>query len=243
MMTKLGHVFFRFRTSLSPLLLLLLFVPGRQVFADALLAAGLGLVVAAGGQTIRAATIGLEYIVRGGRGHRVYADDLVTGGLFAHVRNPLYVGKFFMAVGVGIATNSWPALVAICAAYGFMYHAIVLAEEEYLRAKFGAAFDDYCRDVPRWVPKLTGLGATFAHTRFDWSRLFDKEYSAPLGWILPITVIGYYNLRGTAGAGEVGAGQALLLALLAVTILFWLGAGWAKKSGRGRRAGSGAGVP
>jgi protein-S-isoprenylcysteine O-methyltransferase Ste14 len=239
MMTKLGHVLFRFRTSLSPLLLLLLFLPGPRVLADPLLAAILGLAVAALGQTIRAATIGLQYIVRGGRGHRVYADDLVTGGLFAHVRNPLYVGKFFMAVGVGIATNSWSACVALCAAYGLMYHAVVLAEEEYLRGKFGAAFDDYCAHVPRWVPRLRGLRSTFAQARFDWARVLDKEYSAPLGWILPITVIALYNLRG---GSELGGGQTLLLALLAGTIVFWLGAGWVKKSRRARRAGTRARV-
>ena len=242
MMTKLGHVFFRFRTAVSPLLLLLLFLPGPRVFVDPLRAALVGLIVAAAGQTIRAATIGLAYIVRGGRGHRVYADDLVTGGLFAHVRNPLYVGKFFMAVGVGIAANSWPAFVGICAAYGFMYHAVVLAEEQYLRGKFGAEFDDYCRRVPRWVPRLSGLRATFGQATFDWARLLDKEYSAPLGWILPITVIGLYNLR-RAGGTEFEGSQALLVALLAVTILFWLAAGWAKKSRRARRAASHAGPP
>lgn len=236
MMTKLGHWFFHYRTSLSPFLLLLLFIPGEALFADPMVAAVAGLLVAGLGQVIRASTIGLQYIVRGGRGHRVYADDLVTGGLFAHSRNPLYVGKFFMAVGVGLATNSWSAFLAVCVAYSFMYHAIVLAEEEYLRGKFGAAFDEYCRRVPRWVPKLRRLRRTFAEMRFDWGRVLEKEYSAPLGWVLPITLIASYNL-GYGGDSAPSDGRIVLLwALLAATIAFWFCAGWVKRGRRGRTA-------
>ena len=113
--------------------------------------------------------------MRGGRNHRVYADDLVTEGLFRHTRNPMYVGKFFMVLGAGIASNRWPSLLAITAAYAFMYQAITLAEEAYLREKFGAAFDEYCRDVPRWWPRLRGLEETFARTRFNWARVLARS--------------------------------------------------------------------
>ena len=89
--------------------------------------------MALAGQIVRATTIGLEYIVRGGRNRWVFAEDLVTGGLFRHTRNPMYLGKFLMVLGAGIASNRWPSLLAITAAFAFMYQAITLAEEEYLR--------------------------------------------------------------------------------------------------------------
>ena len=44
-------------------------------------------------------TIGYEYIVRGGRQGKVYAEDLVQGGVFAHSRNPLYLGNLLIIVG------------------------------------------------------------------------------------------------------------------------------------------------
>jgi protein-S-isoprenylcysteine O-methyltransferase Ste14 len=118
------------------------------VLDDPLVAALVGLLIAATGQVVRATTIGLEYIVRGGRNHRVYADDLVTEGLFRHTRNPMYVGKFLMVLGTGFASNRWRALLAITVAYSFMYQAVTIAEEAYLRNKFGLAFDEYCRRVP-----------------------------------------------------------------------------------------------
>ena len=229
MIVRTGHFFFRYRTAISPFLLLLLFVPGPSVLAEPFAAAVIGLCVALCGQIVRATTIGLVYIVRGGRAHRVYADTLVTEGLFRHVRNPMYVGKFFMVLGAGLAANRWPALLAICAAYAFMYHAVVLAEEEYLRQKFGSAFDEYCRHTPRWLPRLDGLRETLARSKFDWVRVITKEYSAPLGWILPIVGIGLYNLR-QGPATHSATTATILIGILGVAVAFWLVAGWFKKT-------------
>lgn len=229
MMVALGNFFFRFRTTLSPFLPLLLLLPGPAILTDPFVAALLGLLVAAAGQVVRGTTIGLEYIVRGGRNHRVYADDLVTQGLFRHTRNPMYVGKFLMVLGAGIASNRWPSLLAITFAYSFMYQAVTLAEEAYLRNKFGTAFEQYCRDVPRWWPQLRGLGETFAKTRFNWTRVLVKEYSAPLGWTLPIVLIGIYNIHVATGlAARPTAVAALWTVLLAMTCL-WATFGIMKK--------------
>jgi protein-S-isoprenylcysteine O-methyltransferase Ste14 len=233
---RIGHVLFRYRVAISPALLLLLFLPGPDVFADPFLAAIAGLCVALAGQLVRGTTIGLDYIVRGGRDRRVYADDLVTDGLFAHTRNPMYVGKFLMALGAGVAANSWPALLAIPVAYAAMYGAVVLAEEEYLRGKFGAAFDEYCARTPRWLPRLEGLRATFARSQFDWHRVIVKEYSAPLGWTLPIVTIGLYNLSRVPDTAGGTAQRWILIALLATAVTAWLWGGWIKKAGTlGRR--------
>jgi protein-S-isoprenylcysteine O-methyltransferase Ste14 len=226
----LGNFLFHYRTTLSPFLPLLLLLPGPALLPDPFAAAVIGLVVAGTGQVVRAATIGLEYIVRGGRNHRVYADSLVTEGPFRHARNPMYVGKFLMVLGAGLASNRWPALLAITATYAFMYEAITLAEEDYLRQKFGAAFDDYCRDVPRWWPRLRGLRETFARAQFDWTRVLAKEYSAPLGWTLPIVLIGLYNIHATSGLGERPLAVAALWSALGFAALFWLSVGLLKKA-------------
>ena len=167
--------------------------------------------------------------MRGGRNHRVYADDLVTRGLFRHTRNPMYVGKFLMIFGAGFASNSWPALLAMTAAYSFMYQAVTLAEEAYLRQKFGAAFDDYCRRVPRWLPRLAGLGETLASSEFRWRRVLIKGYSEPLGWTLPIVAIGLYNMNDIAPLDDQPYTTGVLLGVLGVTLVFCLVSGWLKK--------------
>jgi len=228
-MVALGNFFFRFRTTISPFLLLFLLLPGPAVLDDPFVAALVGLAIAALGQVVRATTIGLEYIVRGGRNHRVYADDLVTEGLFRHTRNPMYVGKFLMILGAGFASNSWPALLGIAAAYSFMYGAVTLAEEAYLRQKFGPAFDDYCRRVPRFLPRLSGLGETLSSSEFRWRRVLVKGYSEPLGWTLPIVAIGLYNMSDVAPLDDQPYATGTLLGVLGLTLVLCLGMGWLKK--------------
>jgi hypothetical protein len=141
----------------------------------------------------------------------------------------MYVGKFLMILGAGFASNRWPALLAITAAYSFMYQAVTLAEEAYLRDKFGPAFDDYCRRVPRWLPRLAGLGETLSRSEFRWRRVLVKGYSEPLGWTLPIVAIGLYNMSEVAPLDEQPYATGTLLGVLGVTLVFCLVSGWLKK--------------
>src|SRR5690242_16077521 len=67
MLTEAGNFLFRYRNSLFPVACVLLFLPGPDPFPDAMQAAAAGAVVALLGQIIRGATIGLRYVVRGGR--------------------------------------------------------------------------------------------------------------------------------------------------------------------------------
>src|SRR5581483_667841 len=131
---------------------------------------GLGLVVALTGQGLRAAVIGYAYIKRGGVNKRIHADQLVTEGLFAHARNPLYVGNLLILAGLFIIHNH-PAVYMLGGLYFVSaYIAIVAAEERFLSDKFGGAYDDYCRRVPRWLPDLRGLRDTLGRME-DAARL------------------------------------------------------------------------
>ena len=96
--------------------------------------------------------------------------------------------------------------------------------------KFGAAFDEYCRRAPRWWPRLAGLRETFAATRFNWTRVLIKEYSAPLGWTLPIVLIALWNIHRTTGLAARPVAVAVLWILLATAALLWLTLGTLKKT-------------
>jgi protein-S-isoprenylcysteine O-methyltransferase Ste14 len=194
MLTTAGNFLFRYRNSLFPIACVLLFLPGPDPFPDPLAAAGVGAVVALLGQIVRAATIGLRYVIRGGLNRRVYAEDLVTEGIYSHTRNPMYVGNLLIMVGVAIASNSWITILVAVPLGLFMYTSIVAAEEDYLQHRFGAAFSAYCRDVPRWWPRLNGLAATLHSMQFRWRRVIVKEYGTPFGWISVIVLIALYNV-------------------------------------------------
>jgi protein-S-isoprenylcysteine O-methyltransferase Ste14 len=227
MLTTAGNFLFRYRNSMFPVACVLLFLPGPDPFPDPLQAAAVGAVVAALGQIVRVATIGLRYVIRGGRNRRVYAEDLVTDGIYSHTRNPMYVGNLLIMIGVAIASNSW-VTIAVAVPLGlFMYASIVAAEEDYLQRRFGAAFSAYCRDVPRWWPRLTGLATTLRSMQFRWRRVVVKEYGTPFGWISILVLIALYNLWM---AGQWNARQAeihyleivLLVAAIAWCVAFSL---------------------
>ncbi|MEI7902980.1 MAG: isoprenylcysteine carboxylmethyltransferase family protein [bacterium] len=121
----------------------------------------------------------------------MYAEGLVCEGVFAHCRNPLYIGNMLMLLGFGLAFNSLLCLAVGGPCFLFIYSAIVRAEENFLRGKFAAAFDDYCRAVSRWRVRLSGLGATIRSMQFHWRRLLVKEYGTCFNWMAGLPIAFY----------------------------------------------------
>jgi len=78
---------------------------------------------------------------------------LVTGGVFAWVRNPGYLAAEAALVGQGLLFGN-PPLLGYATGMALAFHLFVVAfEEPALRRTFGAAYADYCRRVPRWLPR------------------------------------------------------------------------------------------
>lgn len=195
-MISIGNFFFKYRNYLFLFLYLALFVPSPPLFSKEVFGENyywwpiiIGLVVTISGQLIRGATIGLDYIIRGGKNKKVYAEHLVTGGLFSHCRNPLYVGNVLMLAGVGVLSNSLLYVGVFIPLFLFIYQAIILAEENFLRKKFGAEFDAYCARVSRWMINLRGIGETFSKMQFNYKRWILKEYNTQFVWLAGITLI------------------------------------------------------
>jgi protein-S-isoprenylcysteine O-methyltransferase Ste14 len=118
----------------------------------------LGLPVAIAGELVRCWAVGYSGVTT--RGDHVEAPHLVTAGPYAYVRNPLYVGNFITALGFAVAytgKNSFAAQLGLIggslAAMAAIYATIVPHEEAFLRSEFGEAFERYCEEVPRVLPR------------------------------------------------------------------------------------------
>jgi protein-S-isoprenylcysteine O-methyltransferase Ste14 len=191
-LVEFGRHCFRRRGLLMPIALILVLVPGPGILAEPWHAALLGFPLAVLGELVRVATIGLDYIIRGGKDRQVYAERLVTRGFYNHTRNPMYFGNLLL-VGFAIGANSW-LLLAIGVPLAVLTHVgIIAAEEDFLRTRFGAEFNEFCRRVPRLIPRLSGLGATLSGMAFDWRRVLVKEFYAPLGWLSGLAIIAALN--------------------------------------------------
>jgi len=119
----------------------------RMVLGGILVAIGLALIIAGGHYFSLAKTNIPPYKP---------ALHLVADGLYAFVRNPMYVGFGFMLAGLAIAFASDWTLVLMIPAAIVLHRGVVLREERYLEAKFGDAYRQYMMRVPRygWPPAL-----------------------------------------------------------------------------------------
>jgi protein-S-isoprenylcysteine O-methyltransferase Ste14 len=208
-MVSIGNFFFKHRNWIFILFYAALLIPSWPLFPVATFGIHyyiypiiIGLIVTCTGQLVRGLTIGLAYIVRGGKQGKPYAEGLVTEGIFHHCRNPLYVGNILMLLGVGILANSLVYVAIVIPIFIFIYQAIVLAEENFLRGKFGNGFDMYCSNVKRWFPDLKGIGHTFGSMQFNWRRWILKEHTTQLIWLIGITLILVFRYPELTGNNE-----------------------------------------
>jgi hypothetical protein len=71
----------------------------------------------------------------------------------------------------------------------FAFLAIVVAEENYLRNKFGAEFDAYCQRVSRFGLNLSGFSRTWQSMEFNWQRVVVKEHGSIFIWVATACVL------------------------------------------------------
>ncbi len=78
---------------------------------------------------------------------------LVARGLYRFVRNPMYVSILMVLLGESLLLKSL-LLLRYAAIWLVIVHVFVLLyEEPTLRRKFGASYEQYCKDVGRWIPR------------------------------------------------------------------------------------------
>jgi len=79
-------------------------------------------------------------------------ERFVARGSYRFTRNPMYVGVLALIVGQALLLGR-EILLAWAAAAWLIFQLFLLFEEEPgLRKRFGAAYEDYCARVPRWLP-------------------------------------------------------------------------------------------
>jgi protein-S-isoprenylcysteine O-methyltransferase Ste14 len=114
-----------------------------------------GLVVAAGVALYLACAF-WGFALRG-RGTPAPIDPpkkLVVEGPYRVVRNPMYWSVAFVMLGEALAFRSLPLAEIGIVFYAVTMLFVLVYEEPVLRQKFGAEYEAYCRQVPRWFPRL-----------------------------------------------------------------------------------------
>ncbi len=145
----------------------------------------LGLLMVIGGAVIRLWASG--YLDKGQR-----YDHISTGGPYRFVRHPLYVGNFLLAVGFALLCFgfSWIGAGLIAAVVALHLPNILREEKKFVKV-YGQSYVDYCKAVPRFVPRFwgkrpsadAGFRSKLIRINGEWFRL------ALVGGLLGVIVI------------------------------------------------------
>lgn len=114
--------------------------------------ATVGTLLAVFGELLRIYAVSFIGSVSRTRNTSSTGSALVTKGPFGWVRNPLYVGNFFITLGIAAFSGVTWLVVLTVALFGFQYYCIVKYEEKLLIGRFGREYEDYMQQVPAWVP-------------------------------------------------------------------------------------------
>jgi protein-S-isoprenylcysteine O-methyltransferase Ste14 len=85
----------------------------------------------------------------------LYPGKLLTEGIYGRIRHPRYVEVTFINLSYALFANYTGVYLVVALGFPLLYLVVVLEERE-LRRRFGAAYEEYCRRVPRFVPRLKG---------------------------------------------------------------------------------------
>jgi len=133
------------------------------------------LLISLSGLIVRAVTIGYAASHTSGRNtRRQVAADLNTTGMYSLVRNPLYLGNYFMVFGVMLFFRVWWIPVIYALMFALYYERIIFAEEMFLRYKFGARYLDWASKTPAFLPRFSGWRSPDA--AFNWRKVLRHEY-------------------------------------------------------------------
>lgn len=120
------------------------------------------------------------------------ADTLNTTGIYSTVRNPLYLGNFFMWFGLALLTQDLWFLIAFVLFFWIYYERIIFAEEQFLERKFGYTYKAWAWEVPVFLPNPFMFEKP--ETAFSTKKVLKKEKNGLLYMFLVFTL---FDITGT----------------------------------------------
>ena len=174
--------------------------PGNSNLLD-ILWEGFCLLVSFFGLGIRVFTVGHTPKATSGRNTKEQvADTLNTTGIYSLARHPLYLGNFFMFLGVMLFAHTWWLALIYILAFWLYYERIMFAEEAFLRKKFGDEYLTWANSTPAFIPRFRNYKRP--DLPFSWRKVMRKEYNGFFAVIVAMFILEVYGeiiLNGELG--------------------------------------------
>lgn len=145
------------------------------------------------------------------------ADSLNTTGIYSVVRHPLYLGNFFMWLGIAFLTGNFWFTALFCLLYWIYYERIMFAEEQFLRNKFGAEYIQWAANVPAFVPNLSLKNFKKPLYPFSWRKVLKKEKN---GLAAVFLIFSFFDIIGEIAEGRSDYNYWLLAMNVATGLLY-----------------------
>lgn len=141
------------------------------------------------------------------------ADSLNTSGMYSLVRHPLYVGNYFMWLGLAMLTGNLWFVVAFTLLYWLYYERIMFSEEKFLRGKFGEIYMKWAEKVPAFVPTFKNY--VKPNLTFSWKKVVRKEIN---GLFLLILIFFIFDYIGVLAKNETDFNPFLFYSLVVLAV-------------------------
>lgn len=145
------------------------------------------------GEFIRIMTVGFTPFGTSGRNTDAgqIAEELNTTGIYSIVRHPLYLGNFLMWLGPVLFLRSVWADIVFCLIYWVYYERIMFAEEQFLRKKFGEAYDKWSETAASFFPH--SLKVKKAKLGFSFRNVLKREYNSFVNIFIIFTLLDLFR--------------------------------------------------
>lgn len=191
---KNGNLLFKYRGQI-PVVLFLLAIPAiyfndsTEILKNEALyysLTGVAIAMSLAGQVVRAIAIGTSNKNTSGRNTKEgqVAEALNTNGIYSTVRHPLYLGNYFMWIGIVFFTFNWWFFITVSLLFWVYYERIMFAEERFLERKFGDSYVNWSMQVPAFWPSMKHYKK--GEIAFSMKTIMRREYSG-----ISATMIGF----------------------------------------------------
>lgn len=195
---KNGNILFKYRGQI-PVVLFLLAIPFIY-FTDVTcvfnndrlfyILTGVAVAMSILGQVIRAIAIGTSNKYTSGRNtQEQVAEALNTKGIYSTVRHPLYLGNYFMWIGIVFFTFNWYFVIIASLLFWVYYERIMFAEERFLERKFGQSYKDWSNGVAAFWPNMRTYQK--GEIPFSLKTILRREYPGVTATILGFIFVAY----------------------------------------------------
>lgn len=202
---KQGNWLFRYRSFLPIIILLIAIIlhlrkelqPETFILEDSpyeIYYERLCLLISLFGLSIRIYAVGHTPAKTSGRNTKEQlADQLNTSGIYSLVRHPLYVGIFFIWLGLAMMTGNFWFVIIFTLTYWIYYERIMFAEEQFLREKFGQVYEVWAAKTPAFIPSLNSKKFIRPALPFSWKKVLKKEKN---GLAAIFLIFALFNISG-----------------------------------------------